>query len=352
MTAAVSATPAAIALQVAMSTPQLLLGYIIFYSREVIFVMILMQFFMSVLGDQFSELKEEAAGLLARSIPQDVAEHVLPEVKATAKAAMQHTMKLQLFHRLKLARQHSDGTTLDQSASNPALREPFSALQGEQLIVGHSSATPDQQHSCEKLPVSAAALLTFLKAHYSELVASKAFGDRVPAVQVGSRYLDVEALQALLVQLCLNDEASLALLQTGPAREFTRRHAGNAEASGSSYSSLANSSTDTPAGSSTGVQLLPPAGQAAVAAGAPAAAVAAALAAASQLLGSCGSPVDALELQEARLGLKQLGDVEPSHLQQSGDDEEQAGTSLQPGRDYTVEVGAVANSLQTMRLLT
>ena len=295
-----------------MSTPQLLLSYVIFYSREVIFVMILMQFFMSVLGDQFSELKAEAAGLLARSIPQDVAEHVLPEVKATAKATLQHAKKLQLYRWLRLARQHSDDTTPDQSADSPALQGSSSAVQGEPLLVGDSSATPEQQHSCQKLPVSAAALLIFLKAHYPELIPSKAFGDRTPAIQVGSRYLDLEAMQDLLAQVCFNGEASLALLQTGPAREFTQRHASTAETSSSSNNSLADSS------GAAGRQLLPSAGQAAVVAGAPAAAVAAALAAAEQLLGSCGSPVDALELQEARLGLEQLGDMEPQSCSRQG----------------------------------
>jgi hypothetical protein len=47
--------------EIASSTPQALLSYIIYYSRELLFVMLFMQFFMSTLGGVFMELVAQAA---------------------------------------------------------------------------------------------------------------------------------------------------------------------------------------------------------------------------------------------------------------------------------------------------
>jgi hypothetical protein len=309
-----------------LSTPQMLLNLIIYYGREVIFVMILMQFFMSTLGAQFMELKARTTGLRASSIPADVAEHVWPELRAKL---------LKGCRQLKLRRQ--SGAAAHQSSTDAAaVRQGGSggaagSGDGGSLLLQQ----PRLGQSGLQLAASAEVLFEFLKVHYPEFVSRKAFSDRVQALRLGSHYLDLDALQQLFAQLSLQGDSSQTLLQTGPARTYAL-HAVDA---GQQELPSGSSSTDAPADSSAGA--LPPAGQAAVAAGAPAAAVAAALAAAEQLLGSCGSPVDALELQEARLGLDQLGELKLSQLQQEAEaaaaDRDHL-AALQPGRDYTVEV--------------
>jgi hypothetical protein len=71
--------------------------------------------------------------------------------------------------------------------------------------------------------------------------------------------------------------------------------------------------------------------------------VAAALAAAEQLLGACSTPVDAVQLQQARLQLEEMSSLVMPELQQQLEDAGVGSTvaaaaGLQPGRDYTAEV--------------
>ena len=321
---------------IALSPPQMLLNLIIYYGREVIFVMILMQFFMSTLGAQFMELKARTTGLRASSIPADVAEHVWPEL---------HAKLLKGSRQLKLRRQ-SGASAHQPSTSATAVQQGGSGAQsgsggGGNLLLQQ----PQQQQSGLQLAASAEVLFEFLKVHYPGFVSRKTFSDRVQALRLGSHYLDLDALQQLFAQLSLQGDSSQALLQTGPARKYALNAVDAAPSTGM-QEPASSSSAEGRACSSAGVRLLPPAGQAAVAAGAPAAAVAAALAAAEQLLGSCGSPVDALELQEARLGLDQLGELKLSQLQQEAEaaaaDRDHV-AALQPGRDYTVEVSIHAS---------
>lgn len=90
--------PDVLPIDVALTPPQMLLSLIIYYGREVLFIMILMQFFMTTLGAQFMELKAKTLGSKASSIPQDVVQHVLPEVRHKAAAAFRRARQL-LLHR-------------------------------------------------------------------------------------------------------------------------------------------------------------------------------------------------------------------------------------------------------------
>jgi hypothetical protein len=297
---------------VAQSAPQMLLSLIIYYGREVLFVLILMQFFMTTLGSQFMELKARAANAKASSIPQDVANHVLPELKTKAVTAIRHAQ--QLRPRRKQAVAPVGSSTRVGSGGSPA--------------AGSSSSTEQKQ-----MHASAEALLGFLKAHYPGFISRKGFGDKVSAISIGGQYLDLDGMQQLFAELAVQTH-SQALLQTAPARAFTHNTADAASADATSNST----GTDSTASAEAAAGGLPYVGKAAVAAGAPAAAVAAALAAAEQLLGSCGEPVDALELQQARLHLEQLGQLDIAALQHADGGNPEAPSALRPGQDYTVEV--------------
>lgn len=295
---------------ISQSTPQLLLSLIIFYGREVLFVLILMQFFMSTLGSQFMELKARAAQAKASSIPQDVTNHVLPELRTKAATAIRHAQ--QLRPRRKQAVAPVGSITMVSSDGSPA--------------AGGSRSTEQKQ-----MHASAEALLGFLKAHYPGFISRKGFGDKVSAIGIGEQFLDLDGLQQLFAELAVQTHAQ-ALLQTAPARAFTHYTADAASAS------AASSGTDPSASAEAAAAALPDVGKAAVAAGAPAAGVAAALAAAKQLLESCGEPVDASDLQQARLHLEQLGQLDITALQQADEDKPEAPPALRPGQDYTVEV--------------
>lgn len=309
----------------AQSPPQILLSLIIFYGREALFVMVLMQFFTTTLSAQFMELKALAATAKASSIPKDLAEHVLPELRSKAAAALRRAKQLRLLRKQQAVspvRSGSDDTAGDRDGRST----PAAAAAGPSSAAGAGGKQ-------RELDASAGALMGFLKAHYPDFVSSKAFGDQLSAISVGNHYLDLDAMQQLFVQLTVQQTPSTQiLLQTPPARTFTHQ-AANAAASEADSTAAAAAAA-----------LLPLVGQAAVEAGAPAAAVAAALTAAEQLMGSCGVPVDLTQLQQGRLDMDQLGQVDVAQLQ---DDEAAGGLSeappgLRPGQDYTVEVrGAI-----------
>jgi hypothetical protein len=283
------------------SAPEALLSVLVFYGREALLVMVLMQFFMATLGSTFMELKANAASSASSSIPQDVARHVVPELRAKAAAALD----------LRRRRWRAVGVLANApqaAAPQPALPQSTEALQG------------------------------FLKARFPGLASSKAFGDRVPAIKLGGLWLDLHGLQHLFAELLLQEGSALALLQTAPARAYAHRAADAADGS-----QVAHCSTDGAAQAS--IAQLPEVGRAAVAAGVPTGAVAAALAAAEQLMGTCGMAVDATVVQQSRLSLQQPGGDAAELLQQqlakaraSDADAPGVGALLQPGRDYTVQV--------------
>lgn len=307
--------------EVALSPPQVLLSLIIFYGREVLLVMILMQFFMTTLGAQFAELKAQTRGALASSIPEDVLRHVLPELQAKVRAALGRVSCTKPYPRWQAA-----GTAARRNAATAQPSDATGADTDTAVQPLHAQQQEGEPH------VSAEDLLAFLKVHFPELVSRKAFGDKVPAIHVGGRYLDLHGLQHLFVQLSMQSRSTLTLLQTAPARAFAHQAAGTSSSGGGS---------STGASAAVAASKLPAVGRIAVEAGAPAAAVAAALAAAEQLLGSCGRPVDTLELQEARLELEGLGQLDAAGMQQDVEaerDGDQPAPTLQPGRDYTVEV--------------
>lgn len=326
--------------EVALSPPQMLLSHIIYYGREVLFVLILMQFFMTTLGAQFMELKARTVGALASSIPEDVARHVVPELRAKAAVALQRAGKLRFLRRQAFSPASVAAATWPTAAAE---EDAGGAGAAADAASSHSAGQDQQQPECDQLSTSAESLLSFLKAHYPHFVVSrKTFGDKVPAIKVGSGHLlDLDSLQELFAQLSLQSETSVALLQTPPARAFARQAADAASSSRTRSSEAGRSSTD--AAAAVAAAGLPPVGRAAVEAGAPAAAVAAALAAAEQLLCVCGTAVDATELQGCRLRLEQLGQLDVQQLKEQDDDEGGVGggeaAGLQPGRDYTVEVG-------------
>eukprot|EP00775_Hariotina_reticulata_P011535 gene11535-11678_t len=245
--------------------PQQLLSVLIFYGRELLFVLVLMQFFMSTLGSTFMKLKRSATGNKTSSIGQDVMHDVVPESRARLRGMF--------------------------------TRRPVTG--------------------------SAASLQNFINNHGPHLLTSTTPGEQRTAIKISDKYLDLEVLQQLLVELSLDDDDShLQLQQTGPAARYNRQ-VGMDPAAGSN-----SSATDAHVSAKTAqLQLLPPVGQAAVRAGCDGGAVAAALAAAAQLMDAFGETVDMAELHNVKMTLDTLADdlprVEPSELE--------------PGVDFTVE---------------
>eukprot|EP00879_Flechtneria_rotunda_P022869 GHRR01024170.1.p1 GENE.GHRR01024170.1~~GHRR01024170.1.p1 ORF type:complete len:410 (-),score=177.90 GHRR01024170.1:2-1231(-) len=248
--------------------PQHLLGVIIYYGREMLFVMIFMQYFMATLGGVFMSLKQDAAGEKSSSIGKDISHNVMPEVQAKLKHL---------------------------------LRGPK-----------YSKTARDSNGAAVALPAGAEALYGFIKAHYPQLVASKVYGDRVAAIKVGCKHLDLASLQQLLADLSTGGDSGLHLMQTGPARRFAAQPKA-AELSGGDAAAAAAEACDGPARlaamdshraaaavpGTAGALVLPAAGRAAIAAGAAAPAVAAAMAAADQLMAVLGRAVDAKVLTDA-----------------------------------------------------
>lgn len=345
---------------VAQSPPQVLLCLLVYYLREVLFVMVLMNFFMSTLGDQFMELKKRKLGSQssATSILQDIAQHVVPELGAKAKQAARLRVSCRgLWKRrgtatVAVAPDRDSNSSTDSSGSY-STRSPAGTCAGS----GAASvvAAAGSNTGTAKQPRSAEALLKFLKAHYPALTSSKAFGDKVPAIRIVNRHLDLAGLQQLLAQLALQEASAEVLLQTPPARAFVRQNVIAAGISSTGPSNRTSSSSHSSGGGTGGpsidagaslLERLGSVGRAVVAAGAPAGAVAAALAAAEQLMATCGAPVDAQQLSESAVQPQQADGDDVMDMQEqtgAGDDDaegaEGAAASLQPGRDYTVQVG-------------
>lgn len=272
------------------SPPQRVLSLLIFYGREMIFVMVLVQYFMATLGKVFMQLKRQKLGAKGSSIARDILRVVLPEARS------------------KFTRQL--------------------------LGAKYSTKARDVNGAAVVVPSGSEALHAFFKAHCPQMIASKAFGDRSQAIQIRDKYLSLPVLQQLLADLAVTDAASSEILmQTRPAKRYSQQQASN------SSTAAAGSSDQQPAASgevwsegivaaaataTAGVLLRQDVSRAAAAAGGAAAAVAAALAAAEQLMGSCGKAVDTKELEEAHLqleGVMQAVDME-----------------LRAGADFTTEV--------------
>jgi hypothetical protein len=291
------------------SPAQSLLSVLIYYGREMLFVMVLTQYFMATLGAAFMRLKRRTAGTKGSSIGRDILRHVLPEVHS------------------KLVRM---------------LRGPE-----------YSSSARDANGAAVEVPAGAEELHAFFKDHYQHLVASKAFGNRHRAIKIGGGYVSAADLKQLLAELALVDgrsEQGAALAQQLLHTSIARRYWRSAEqvavtaAMGGDTLLLQNAAAagvDSDSGDEGDAERSgsPPApalsgwpGSNAAAGSAAAvvpdelvASVAAALAAARQLVSCCGSAVDARELQAAQL---QLEDVL-----------EAAGAQLRAGIDYNEQVG-------------
>jgi hypothetical protein len=284
---------------VTQSRPQLLLSVVVYYGREALFVMVLMQFFMTTLGGVFMQLKAAAAGGRSTSIPQDLRKHVLPELRAKATGLVRC-----------LRRQGMGAGGLLWQAGGPRGRAAAAAPGSSNAQAGAEPALLLQSRSSE-------ALRSFLKARLPHLVTRKAFGDRVPAIRLGGAYVDLPSLQQLCAEMALQQGQAEVLLRTAPARAYARRAASARAGQGAAAAGL------------------PDAGRNAAMAGAPPGAVAAAMAAAQQLMGICGGPVDAARVRDnSLLQLQLLGGLSLEDLAQDGDCAE----GLLPGRDYTAEV--------------
>jgi hypothetical protein len=295
--------------------PALLLGYIIYYGRELLFVMVLMQFFMTTLGGVFMELKRRALDGPGggTSIPADLAAHVLPELRAAA-ARM-----------LRCCRRGNAG-----GADTAAAAAAAAGAQGAGQSGGRGGIT-----AADNVAHNTQALQCFLQgvlpcAASGADTAAGAFGDKVTAVRVGGRWLDLAGLQQLLVGLALDGDSSVKLAQTGPARRYASRAAAVQGSSSSAVAPLAAADGGDTAVAAAAL-LLPEVWCTAVAAGGVAPAVAASLAVAEQLMASCGKAVDKCEVAGQRL--------DPGCLeQQLGEDVGMP--ELRPGHDFTLQVGA------------
>lgn len=241
--------------------PQQLLSLLIYYLREVLFVMVLAQYFMATLGAVFGQLKQRTlSGGKSSSIGRDITRYVCPELRAKL---------LRLLH-------------------------------GPEF----STTARDSHGAAVEIPAGAEALMAFIKAEYPNLVASKEFGDGVSAIPIGNKYLDLDTLQQVLAELAVADFSSsgtasnLLGQQKKPAKAFAQQAALMLSA-GQEGSGFGDMEAAAAAGAgSTEVEVV----------GA-AAAVAAALAAAEQFMGSIGKAVDAKELAEARMQVSEVGIV-------------------------------------------
>lgn len=244
--------------------PQALLSLLIYYTREVLFVMVLVQYFMATLGSVFCELKRQTEGAKSNSIPQDVIREICPEVKGKA----------------------------------------VRLLRGPE----YSTTARDDSGASVQMPAGTEALQAFLAAKHPAFLASKLSGTKVPALLIGGRFLDTAALQNLLADMAVSDSMQdssatyLLTLQAQPAKTFAQQAsamlaAGAPNDSDPGGMELAGVGQDV-AGTwgGTEVELV---GAAAMVAGA--------LAAAQQLMNSLGRAVDTQELEEARLQLWQVG---------------------------------------------
>jgi hypothetical protein len=274
------------------SPAQTLLSALIYYGREMLFVMVLTQYFMATLGAAFMRLKRRTACVKGSSVGRDVVEHVLPELGS------------------KVVRM---------------LRGPE-----------YSSSARDANGAAVEVPAGAEELHAFLKEHYPHLVESKAFGNRHRAIKIGGGYISAAALKQLLADLALTDAQveqgpALAqqLLHTSVARRYWRKAEQVAVAAALGEDAAAarpsSDSEDEGDGQLPGWRGDAAAAAAAVVSDELVASVAAALAAARQLVSCCGVAVDDRELQAAQLRLQDVLEA--------------VGTELRAGVDYNEQVG-------------
>jgi hypothetical protein len=275
------------------SPAQALLSVLIYYGREMLFVMVLAQYFMATLGAAFIKLKQQTSGTKGSSVASDTVKHVLPELRS------------------KVVRM---------------LRGPE-----------YSSSARDANGAAVEVPAGAEELHAFFKEHYPHLVKSKAFGNRHRAVKVGRGYVSAADLKQILADLALEDAqgeqgAALAqqLLHTSVARRYWRKaeQVAVAAATGDSREPVGRSAAARGSSDSDEDEQQIAEGQsrdaaAAVVSDELVASVAAALAAARQLVSCCGSAVDDRELQAAQLQLEDVLEAVGAELRAGVDYDEQ-----------------------------
>lgn len=281
------------------SPAQTLLSVVIYYGREMLFVMVLTQYFMATLGSAFMRLKRRAAGTKGSSVGRDIVQHVLPELQS------------------KVVRM---------------LRGPE-----------YSSSARDANGAAVEVPAGAEELHSFLKEHYPHLVESKSFGNRHRAVKIGGGYVSAAALKQLLADLAVADaqgEQGAAIAQQLPHSSVVRRYWRKAQqvaAAAAAGEEAANDdhSSDSEEDDAGGGELSVPA--AAVLPDELVASVAAALAAARQLVSCCGGAVDDRELRAAQLKLEDVLEA--------------AGGELRAGIDYNEQVRMPCTAASSLVLL-
>lgn len=241
------------------SGARVLLGGLIFYCRELLFIFVLMNFFMAVVGDVFSRIKDATA---PRSIGADLRRDVLPELRGWLAAR----------------------------------RAAWRARRGR---VAPSGGGDSGAAAAAAPPETSAVLLERLQAAYPGLVLarSKGFGDKVDCIKIdlgtgaGPKLVNLGTLQRLLADLSL-DSGAAQLLATLPAAAC-HKEAVAAAADGNPV-----------AGGAAGAAA---AAAPAMAAGGDARAVAAALSVAERLVAELGQPCTAEQLRAAPLQVASTG---------------------------------------------
>lgn len=281
-----------------------LLAALVYYGRELLFVMLLAQYFMATLGAVFVTLKGRQAGAAAApGVGADLAAHVLPELRSTSAAV------------LRCGRGGRGGRALP--------------------------SAQDASGGAAILPRSAAQLQAFLDKHgYAGLRGAHDFGDSVSALRVAGRLLDKNALIQLLTGLCavaVGDDRPAGVRARLARSSAGRRAAAAVMAARTGAASSSSSGGGGNSGSSNGAvgtvtapatAYLLPAADGLQLSAEDAAVVAGVRAAARQLLAVCGRPTDARRLEPEQLRLDEVEAIAA------------ANEELRGGTDYTAEVCA------------
>ena len=267
---------------------QRLLGLAVFYGRQLLFVLVLMSFFLAVLGGVFEQAKARAAARGARSMPADVREALAPELAAWAAAAARRR------------RGDGDGNgsgggcwprrRLGAGAAVVPLA-PGEEEAGVDVLAAPGAADVDADAAAlaDGAPLTSAALLARLRAAYPGLAPRRraAPAGKVDAIRLelpgGSRLVNLGTLQRLLADLSAQGGAA-ALLAGLPAGAAHKAAAAGAPAGGGCAAAAAAAAP-------------------ALAAGGDPRAVAAALALAEELVAQLGEPTGAAQLRNGALQL-------------------------------------------------
>jgi hypothetical protein len=286
--------------------PARLLAALVFYGREALFIFVLLNFFMAVLGGVFGDTKA-AASRTARSIPAELRADVLPELRAWGGSAAAGAAAA--WQRRRQKRRLGSGGNGSSGAA---------PTEGGEVVL-EATAAGGNPAAARRLHTSAA-LLAQMQAAYPSLVLphSKAFSDRVACIKLKvpgaheAKLLNLGTLQRLIADLSLAGAASaqLAALPAAP-RHKAAAEAATAEVAGQRGAAAAAGNPATAAAAA--------AAGPAVAAGADPRAVAGALAVAEQLMLQLGQPCSVEQLQRSALQLVATSPTDgPSGAEVSG----------------------------------